>query len=45
MGFGPEGVWVMGYCRLMGYGVQFPAYQVGGLKKVWDIKGYGLSKA
>ena len=44
MGFGPEGVWVMGYCGLMGYGVQIPANQVGGLKMLWYFKVYGLSK-
>ena len=44
MGFGPEGVWVMGYCRLMGYGVQIPANQVGGPKMLWYFMAYGLSR-
>jgi hypothetical protein len=34
----------MGYQRLMGYGVEFPAHQLGGPKKVWDFGVYGLSK-
>ncbi|TDL13940.1 hypothetical protein BD410DRAFT_734711, partial [Rickenella mellea] len=42
MGFAGEGVWGMGYCRLMGYGTQFPANQVGGRKNLWHIRGYGL---
>jgi hypothetical protein len=45
MGFCPEGVWVMGYCGLMGYGVQFPAHRGGGPKNVWDFRGYGLWQA
>ena len=44
MGFAREGVWVMGYCRLMGYGMHFPAHQVGGQAELWDIRGYGLSE-
>ena len=43
MGFGQGGVWVMGYCGPMGYGMQFPAHQVGGQLGLWDIRGYGLS--
>ena len=35
----------MGYCRLMGYGVQFPAHRGGGPKNVWDFGGYGLWQA
>ena len=42
MGFSPEGLWVMGYWGIMGYGLHFPANQLGGLKKVWVIWGYGL---
>ena len=42
MGFAYRGVWVMGYCRPMGYGMQFPANQVSGQLKLWDIRGYGL---
>ncbi|KIJ98984.1 hypothetical protein K443DRAFT_102980 [Laccaria amethystina LaAM-08-1] len=29
----------------MGYGVQIPAHQLGGPKKTWDFRGYGLSEA
>jgi len=34
----------MGYgvSRFMGYGFEIPAYQVGGPKKPWGIRGYGL---
>ena len=28
----------------MGYGVQFPAYQIGGSKMLWDKRSYGLSE-
>lgn len=35
----------MGYCGLMGFGTKFPAHQVGGSKKVWVFRVYGLSKA
>ena len=35
----------MGYCGLMGYGLQIPAHQLGGPKWVWDFRGYGLSGA
>ena len=35
----------MGYCGLMGYGVQFPAHQGSGPKNVWDFRGYGLWQA
>ena len=45
MGFAQEGVWVMGYCGPMGYGMQFPAHQVGGRITLWGIRGYGLSGA
>ena len=45
MGFVCQGLWVMGYCGLMGYGLQIPAHQLGGLKWVWDFRGYGLSGA
>ena len=44
MGFGLGGVWVMGYCRLMGYGVQIPANQVGGPEMLWYFRVYGLSR-
>jgi hypothetical protein len=44
MGFGPGGVWVMGYCGLMGYGVQIPANQVGGPEMLWYFRVYGLSR-
>ena len=42
MGFACEGVWVMGYCRPMSYGVHFPAHQVGGWLGLWVKRGYGL---
>ena len=42
MGFACEGVWVMGYCGPMGYGVHFPAHQVGGWPGLWVKRGYGL---
>ena len=45
MGFSFQGVWVMGYCGLMGYGLQFPAHRGGGPKNVWDFRGYGLWQA
>ena len=35
----------MGYCGLMGYGVQFPAHWGSGPKNVWDFGGYGLWQA
>jgi hypothetical protein len=35
-------VWVIGYQRLMGYGLKFPAHQLGGSKKPWDFGVYGL---
>ena len=43
MGFGLGGVWGMGYCGPMGYGMQFPANQLGGWLELWDLRGYGLS--
>ncbi len=43
MGFAGEGLWGMGYDGLMGYGMQIPAYQLGGLTFQWGIRGYGLS--
>ncbi|KAF9481933.1 hypothetical protein BDN70DRAFT_971769 [Pholiota conissans] len=45
MGFALGGVWVMGYCGPMGYGLQMPAHRVGGWIFLWDIRGYGLSQA
>ena len=45
MGFARQGLWVMGYCGLMGYGLQIPAHQLGGPKMAWDFRGYGLSEA
>ena len=32
----------MGYCRPMGYGVHFPAHQVGGQPGLWVKRGYEL---
>ncbi|EDR01168.1 uncharacterized protein LACBIDRAFT_333497 [Laccaria bicolor S238N-H82] len=45
MGFAHEGLWVMDYHGLMGYGMQIPAHQLGGSKMAWDFRGYGLSDA
>ncbi|KIJ97519.1 hypothetical protein K443DRAFT_105555, partial [Laccaria amethystina LaAM-08-1] len=45
MGFSARGVWVTGYCGCMGYGVLFPANQLGGLKNLWDLRDYGLSQS
>ena len=42
MGFLPKGVWIMDYCGFMGYGIHFSANQLGGPKKVWGIREYGL---
>ena len=42
MGFAWEGVWVMGYCGPMGYGMHSPAHQVGGWLGLWVKRGYGL---
>ena len=44
MGFACRGVWVMGYCGPMGYGVKIPAHRVGGPEKLWVIRGYGLTE-
>ena len=32
----------MGYDGPMGYGLKIPAYQTGGYKTLWIIRGYGL---
>ena len=45
MRFAHQGLWAMGYHRLMGYGVQIPTHQLGGPKMAWDLRGYGLSEA
>ena len=45
MGFAHQGLWVTGYCGLMGYGLQILAHQLGGPKMAWDFRGYGLSEA
>ncbi|KAI0758372.1 hypothetical protein BD413DRAFT_701783 [Trametes elegans] len=37
-------VWDMGYDRIMGYGVDFPLYQLGNTINLWVITGYGLSQ-
>lgn len=37
------GLW--GLQRLMGFCLQIAVHQVGGLPKLWDITGYGLSQA
>lgn len=45
MGFFPTPVWVMWYYRFMGYGVDFPAYQLGNTEFLWVIPVYGLRGA
>ncbi|KJA26851.1 hypothetical protein HYPSUDRAFT_132193, partial [Hypholoma sublateritium FD-334 SS-4] len=44
MGFSFRGVWGMGYCGLMGYGLQIPAHRLGGSIFLWVMRGYGLSE-
>src|SRR6266849_4564540 len=39
-----KGLWVIGYCGLMGFGAQIPIHQVGGTVLLWYSRGYGLSK-
>jgi len=34
----------MPYCSCMGYGMHFPANQLGGPKKVYVMREYGLSE-
>ena len=34
----------MCYCGLMGFSMQIPIHQVGGLEILWHSRGYGLSK-
>ncbi len=47
MGFSFQGVWIMGYCGLMGYGLQIPANQLGGsnfsmgYEGLWVFTGMG----
>ena len=38
----PEKVWVMGYERIMGYGVDFPLSRLGKAIILWVIRVYGL---
>ena len=42
MGFVLGWVWIMDYGSFMGYDVHFPVNQLGGPKKVWTIREYGL---
>ena len=42
MGYVCCGVWVMGYCGPMSYGVEFPTNGLGGWENLWGIRGYGL---
>jgi hypothetical protein len=42
MGFPPKKLWIMGYGGVMGYGLEFPANRLGGLKILWVIREYGL---
>ena len=44
MGFFPKFVWVIEYYRFMGFRYDFPANQLGGLKILWVLAGYGLSQ-
>ena len=44
MGFFLKKVWVIGYYRFMGFWYEIPANQLGGLKMLWVITGYGLSQ-
>ena len=44
IGFFPKLVWVMGYYRLMGFGSEIPANQLGGLKILWVFTGYEFSQ-
>src|SRR6266849_3757484 len=39
-----KGLWVIGYCGLMGFGAQIPIHRVGGMVLLWYLRGYGLSK-
>src|SRR5713101_9121179 len=39
-----KGLWVIGYCGLMGFGAQIPIHRVGGMVLLWYSRGYGLSK-
>ena len=43
IGFLPGGIWVMGYCGCMGYGLHLSANQFGGPEKLWSMGylGYG----
>ena len=42
MGFFGQGVWIIGYRRLMGYGMGIPAYQSRRITPLWGFGGYGL---
>ena len=39
-----RGVWGMCYCGPMGFAVQIPVHQVGGMVMLWHSRGYGLSE-
>lgn len=38
----PKKLWVMGYDRVMGYGLIFPANEVGRHENLWVTAEYGL---
>ena len=40
--FALEKVWIMGFCRVMGFLSIFSGNSVGGSKNVWGFTGYGL---
>ena len=42
MGFFGQGVWIIGYRGLMGYGMGIPAYQSRIITPLWGFGGYGL---
>ena len=42
MGFFGQGVWIIGYRGLMGYGMGIPAYQSRRITPLWGFGGYGL---
>jgi hypothetical protein len=45
MGFAYGGVWVMGYCGPMGYGMQIPANRVGGQLNLWTVIQYDCRRS
>jgi hypothetical protein len=43
MGFCSKMLWGIGYGRVMGYGCEIPANQVGNSKILWGMREYGVS--